>query len=352
MALTAIFAVISSTYCHSVIMHHKLDNQLFVKAGAQFEAVVKVVGLEQGVSVVQGTGTLIIDGTTNKTALITASHLFDEKETRKRRYFAQIGKEMVEIEKVIHFIDFLLQNYSNHSLIGLEIPQRQVFLSSKLSPHLTEDLRKSLISAGADLAICFIKSPLPDAIKPYKIAMQQDAFLHKTQEFWAVGFGEAGRGGSLFSFSQSFWGSGPKRAFQAKVKPEMSLTILNARKNVSERLITLSSHFEEKGFEKSLVGQVGSGDSGGPLLKKDEKTDTWHIHGVISANLPFAETENFKTLHPKTNALLSTVGAIAGKKSPFSNLLWKEANIYGSQGFYIDLTNSLVQKWIRSVFDQ
>jgi hypothetical protein len=126
---------------------------------------------------------------------------------------------------------------------------------------------------------------------------------------------------------------------------------LNARKNVAERLITLSSRFEETGFEKSLVGQVGSGDSGGPLLKKDEKTNTWFIHGVISANLPFAETDDFKTFHPQANAFLSTIGAIAGKKSPFSNLLWKEANVYGSQGFYIDLTNSPVQKWVRSVFD-
>jgi hypothetical protein len=320
----------------AVYTHHQIPYKKYIEAARQFNAVVKIQALDYHGRVKASGSGVWVQNSVGKKFILTASHVLREGASYK--VLTSAGAFVVK--KVEHFEEFILNRYTKDYAITVSNARTGERMFGVRLNH-EPDLQEALRSYGLDLAIAFIDD-IP-GVKPYQIADKKPV----TSFGWAVGYGESGAGGNLGMLTGLIRGSGVRKAFNPEVQPYYHLTFTHILSGQKQVFTLLGSTFHEIKANR-LEGQVGPGDSGGPLIYP-HANERWQVGGVICSALPRIHTNAFKNEDSFWARLIRKIGKMGESRTPLSYLLWQEGNIYGSEGHYIDLTSPLVQEWINDL---
>jgi hypothetical protein len=326
----------------AIYTHDQIPDIRYVEAGQQFHAVVKVNVLdEKGRIKASGSGTLVKHERTGKVFVLTASHVLRDGAT----YHIKMPAGTFAIQKIFHFEDFIVAKYAKDVAITVSDARTgQRLFGVRLTSEQEPLLQQALRSYGLDLAVALIGDiSLPD-IEPYTLADSASSLPSVNERYWAVGFGESGAGSGLGGLAAFIGGSGIKKAFNPRLAPYYYLTFTHLLSGEKQIVTLLGSVFEDDP-KNQLAGQVGPGDSGGPVLQP-HKDGSWQVRGVICSNVPRIHTKAFQQEKSWWSHFMRKIGKIGEHRAPLSYLFWQEGNIYGSEAHYIDVASPLVQEWI------
>lgn len=338
--------LVFSDAVYSVIRHHQIEASHYQKLAEPFHSAVKIIGQSKfGLKSVEGTGVIIKSLRGHETAILTAAHVLEHDD--QFRYYALIKDQKIELKHHQTFLAYLNEAHQKKGLIASDLRLKKSYFGSRFP---IKDLRVSenLQHLGVDLAIAFFEHPVP-----YHLASSiahSVSYPRSGLKVTAVGFGQTGVGGPLYGFSQSASSASEKRAFETHLKTAFLLKILDFKTNLEIRIPTLVSVFNASNPNLSFPGHINNGDSGGPVFTTNKKTHQQEVIAIIIANLPYIETEIFQNSNQGNHYFLNAVKGIFERGSPLSSFFWQEANIYGSEGYYIDVTNPACKDWIETVF--
>lgn len=344
--VTLVFAFIASSSSHAVITHHQIDRAYYNESVHTFPSVVKIVGHNKvSGQNIEGTGVLIRSKDNRSLALLTAAHVLESFDSFD--YYGMIGNKKIRLTHARSLLDYLTQRDQKSAAIALDIRLKKSYFGTRL-PIKQKAMTEHLKNFGIDLALAFFDAP-PDDLKTSKIAGPHSYSFNGTFGL-GVGFGQTGTGGSLFGFTHSLGRKPQKRSFEALLKPAYLLKIINFQTHHEKMIPTLFSTFEAHHPGLNRPGQVSHGDSGGPIFKKNPLTNEYEVMAIIIANQPYIETTTYKNSKNAEHWFLKWIKGFFEKGSPLSSFFWQEANIYGSEAYYIDVTNTLCASWLEHEF--
>lgn len=333
---------------HGVIRHHSISRNLYENAALDFPCVIKIVGQQRiGLKTIEGSGVLIASNNRDSVAILTAAHVLEGGD--QFSYFALIDGQKIPLKKTSSFLNFLSKQETSNAAIAIDLREKKSYFGTKL-PIKNNNISENLKNFGIDLALAFLEDARY-AGRSCKIAPELK-YPPQGITMTGVGFGQGGSGGPLYGFSQSLARNKTKMAFDAVLYPGFLLKLITFDEQMSIKIPTLVSYFEEKNPSLQRPGQVGGGDSGGGVFRFNPKTHSPELIAIIIANLPYIETSKFKKSPHRTDWLLTFMYDRFEKNSPLSSFFWQEANIYGSEGYYTDVTNPICDSWIKDAFEQ
>lgn len=333
---------------HGVIRHHSVPGNLYENAALAFPCVVKILGQQRiGLKTIEGSGVLITSSNGKNVAILTAAHVLEGGD--QFSYFVLIDDQKIPLKKTSSFLNFLSKQDTSNAAVAIDLREKKSYFGTKL-PIKNNFISENLKNFGIDLALAFLEDARY-AGRSCKIAPEVK-YLAQGIAVTGVGFGQGGSGGPLYGFSHSLSRNATKRAFDTILYPGFLLKLINFEGQMSIKIPTLVSYFEEQKSSLQEPGQVGSGDSGGGVFRLNSETHSPELIAIIIANLPYIATSKFKKSPNHTDWLLNFMNDRFEKNSPLSSFFWQEANIYGSEGYYTDVTNPVCKSWIRDAFEQ
>lgn len=347
-ACAFLFLSISAlTPLNAVIRHHTVEASQYQKLAEPFYSAVKVIGQSEfGLKSVEGSGIIIKSPHGTQTALLTAAHVLENAD--KFHYYALIKNQKIALKLPQTFLSYLNNTHQEKAAVAIDLRLKRSYFGTRL-PIKDLKISENLKNLGIDLAIAFFEHPVPVHLaSPIAAPLSYPSAGLKSV---AVGFGQTGTGGSLFSLSKSLSRISEKRAFEIRVKPAFILKLMDFKTGYEIKIPTLVSIFEENKGDLSFPGHISSGDSGGPVFIYNKKTQGYEAIAMIIANLPYVETEVFKS-SKENHYFLNAVKGVFERGSPLSSFFFQEANIYGSEGYYIDMTNIACKAWLSDAFQK
>jgi hypothetical protein len=342
------FLLLDLRGAHGVIRHHNIPRDLYASAALDFPSVVKIVGQQKiGLKTIEGSGVLIASSDGKSVAILTAAHVLEGGE--QFSYFALIDGHKIPLKKISSFLNFLSKQDTSNAAIAIDLREKKSYFGTKL-PIKNDSVSENLKNFGIDLALAFLEDARY-AGRSCKIASELK-YSPQGIAVTGVGFGQGGSGGPLYGYSQSLSRNATKMAFETVLYPGFILKLITFDAQKSVRISTLVSYFEENNPSLQRPGQVGGGDSGGGIFRINQETHSPELIAIIIANLPYVETSKFKKSPSHDDWLLNFMHDRFEKNSPLSSFFWQEANIYGSEGYYIDVTNPICALWMKDAFEQ
>ena len=341
--LIFILILLFHTKAEAIYTHDRVPNQRYIDAAEPLKAVVKIHVLDhKGDIKATGSGTYVQDATTGQRFILTASHVLRDGAA----YNIVTDYDTFKVKRVKHFDDFVLAYYTKDYAITL-VDARLKKRMYGVRFNDEADLHESLRGYGLDLAAAFVDD-LP-GIKPYTMAHSFNHNKTSTSAYWAVGYGETGSG-SIFGGLSAFTAqSRLRKAFNPDIQDHYYLNFIHVMTGQKHVFTLLGSLFDEANTGDKLVGQVGPGDSGGPLLQQSI-TGKWQVCGIICSSLPRIHTNDFKNNTSWWSQLIQRLGVYTESRTPLSYVLSRESNVYGSESHYIDVTSPMVHRWVQSFF--
>ncbi len=322
----------------AIYTHHKIPDQKYVEAGQQFESVVKIHVLDdRGHVKAAGTGTWTIDPNTGKKFILTAAHVLRDGSS----YRVRINGKNFKINRIEYFEDFILKKYiKDYAITVSDVRHHKRLFGIRLSEE--SDLNEALRSYGLDLAAAYLTEE-PD-LKPYCLASSPLNFENPNL-YWAVGFGESGSGGSFGGIPGFMRFSGVRKAFNPDLQPHYHLNFIRIDNGKTQIFRLLGSIFHETAGP-ALTGQIGPGDSGGPVLRRSPKHG-WEVCAIICSSISRIHTKPTQDDDSLWARIIKKIGVLADNRTPLSYLFWREGNVYGSEAHYIDVTSPLIKEWLK-----
>lgn len=205
-----------------------------------------------------------------------------------------------------------------------------------------DNMIEAITHYGGDLAIIFLPPNLTLPIPPLQLASHYDP--ENTKDLKAVGFGTSGIIRPIGSYTGSVYGSGQKRAYHPVLKTGVVIKGINLKTGEQWYHPSWMSILQEDTVSP-LPGQVGYGDSGGPLLVQ-EASQEYHIIGVVSSTLPASRSALFLKKATPWQKFILKLGKGIQDHSYMAYVLGQESNTYGSEALFSGVISPLVHKWI------
>lgn len=319
---------------------HKSD-EMYQQAAFPFAAVMKlkVKGdtlLNEG----YGTGTYVEDPTTGKHFVLTAAHVIKAGQ----RVYMETSQGDIPLEE-IHYFPQDLQEYYGERKIALsfsnEIRNERLYGGRIDNPSILQ----AISYYGGDIALGFLPRGIELPIRPLRLSLKQD--LPSPSSLLVVGFGASGVMGPVGGWTGNIYGAGRKRAYTPALQRGIIIKLFDFESH-EEILHPSWMEIAEENNHSPLPGQVGYGDSGGPVLCRTE-AGHHEIIGVVSSVLPAARSKLFKGKATEWQKFVLKLGRHTTPQSWVAYALGQEANTYGSEALFSGITSPLVHDWIRRI---
>ena len=307
----------------------------------RFKAVVKINILNHDGQVkATGSGAYVQNPVSGQRFVLTAAHVLQDGAA----YEIVSGLRKIKVNQIKYFHNFVLSHYSKDYAITL-VDAR---LNKRMFGVRFDDeinFNDCMHGYGLDLGAAFIDD-LP-GVQPYTIAnsLTHDAVQDK---YWAIGYGETGSGHGFGHIFSSTSVTPLPKAYNPVIQDHYYLNFTHINTGRKHVHTVLGSVFNHHIKNDNLEGQVGPGDSGGPLLKKSAR-GSWQVYGVICSSLPQIHTHNSQINRTWWSRIIAGAGHLAENRTQLSYLLSKESNIYGSESHFIDVTAPMVQEWFKNI---